>query len=126
MAATRRVLIIDDEATFTRLVKMNLEAGGAYEVREEHQGVRGLAAAQAFRPDVILLDVIMPDLDGPQVAAQLAADAQLRAVPIIFLTATAMKRDADAPPTALAGRPVIPKPVSMPELRACLERCFPS
>ena len=41
----RRVLIVDDEATFTRLVKMTLEAGGAYEVREEHQGARALAAA---------------------------------------------------------------------------------
>ena len=126
MTTKRRVLVIDDEATFTRLVKMNLEAGGSYEVREEHHGARGLAAAQAFRPDVILLDVIMPDMDGHQVAAQLAADGRLKSVPIVFLTATVMKRGGDTPPTALAGRPVIPKPVSLPELRACLEHIFHS
>ncbi len=121
MSVPRRVLIVDDEATFTRLVKMNLEAGGAYEVREESHGERALAAAQAFHPDVILLDVIMPDMDGHQIAAQLAADAQLASVPIIFLTATVMKRGVETSPTSLAGRPVIPKPVSMSELRSRLE-----
>ena len=121
----RRVLIIDDEATFTRLVKMNLEADGAYEVREEHHGARGLSAAQAFHPDVVLLDVIMPDMDGHQVAAQFAADATLASVPIIFLTATVMKRGVDTLPASLAGRPVIPKPVSMRELRACLAQIVP-
>ena len=124
MAAPRRVLIIDDEQAFTRLLKMNLEVGGAYEVREESHGARGLAAAQAFHPDVILLDVIMPDMDGHQVAAQLAADGQLKSVPIIFLTATVMRHGVNAQPASLAGHPVIPKPVSLPELRTCLEHLF--
>lgn len=122
MAEKPRILVVDDETAFTRLVKLNLEAGGLYEVREEHYGVKALEAARAFRPDVILLDVIMPDMDGHQIAGQLAADGQLKNIPIIFLTATVMKPGTHAPPTSLAGRPVIPKPVSMAELRTCLEQ----
>ena len=122
MAEKHRILIVDDETTFTRLVKLNLEVGGLYDVREEHHGSKALEVARAFRPDVILLDVIMPDMDGHQIAGQLAADGQLKNVPIIFLTATVMKQGTQAPPTPLAGRPVIPKPVSMPELRTCLEQ----
>ena len=66
----------------------------------------------------------MPDMDGPQVAAQMAADAHLNAVPVIFVTATVMKQGVHVLPASLAGRPVIPKPVSMIELRACLDHLF--
>jgi CheY-like chemotaxis protein len=126
MSAKRRVLLVDDEVAFTRLVKLNLELGGVYEVQVEQHGAQGFAAAQAFQPEVILLDVIMPDMDGPTVAKQLAADERLKSVPIVFLTATVMKRGVSVPPPDLVGHPVIPKPVSMSELRACLERLLPT
>ena len=60
----KRILVIDDEASFTRNLKLNLEETGEYEVREENKGTEGLTAAREFRPDLILLDVIMPDMAG--------------------------------------------------------------
>ncbi|MCG3175581.1 MAG: Transcriptional regulatory protein WalR [Candidatus Omnitrophica bacterium] len=83
-----KVLLIDDETMFTRLLRINLERTGQYEVREENDGSKGYAATLEFRPDVILLDVMMRECPGPEVARQIRADHQLRGIPIIFVTAT--------------------------------------
>jgi two-component system alkaline phosphatase synthesis response regulator PhoP len=87
-----RVLVIDDEAPIRLLCRVNLEAEGM-EVLEAGDGPKGLSAARERRPDVILLDVMMPGLDGWNVAEQLLADEDTRAIPIIFLTARADLRD---------------------------------
>jgi DNA-binding response OmpR family regulator len=87
-----RTLIVDDEAPIRLLCKVNLEAEGI-EVLEAGDGVTGLEAARAERPDAILLDVMMPGLDGWNVAEQLLADESTSAIPIIFLTARADLRD---------------------------------
>lgn len=115
-----RILIVDDEMGLTRLLRMSLEMTGAYEVREEHTGAHALAAAQDFRPDLILLDVILPDRSGREVAADIRADAQLRRTPIVFMTATVSK-DATVPRGDLVGGyPVLAKPVSVERLMACV------
>ena len=90
----KRILIIDDEASFTRMVKLNLEKTGAFEVREENRAAYALTAAREFKPDVILLDVIMPTMDGGDVAAHIRNDRNLKNTPIIFLTATVSQREA--------------------------------
>jgi DNA-binding response OmpR family regulator len=87
-----RTLIIDDEAPIRLLCKVNLEAEGV-EVLEAGDGVTGLEVARAEKPDAILLDVMMPGLDGWSVAEQLLADESTSAIPIIFLTARADLRD---------------------------------
>src|SRR2546423_5120830 len=56
----RRILVVDDETSITRLLKLNLEQTGSYEVREENLGARVLEAAREFKPDLVLLDVMMP------------------------------------------------------------------
>jgi CheY-like chemotaxis protein len=81
------VLLVDDEVGMTRLLKLNLEEGGGYDVRIENSGRAGLEAAREFRPDVILLDVIMPDMRGTEVLERLRADPDLAHTPVIFLTA---------------------------------------
>ena len=68
MNRKKRILLVDDEPAFTRLMKLNLECNSAYEVKVENDGGKALAAARAYRPDLIFLDVIMPDVDGGQVA----------------------------------------------------------
>ena len=90
----KRILIIDDEAGFTRMVKLNLEKTGQFEVREENKATYALAAAREFKPDLILLDVIMPSMDGGDVASLIQADRNLRGTPIVFLTATVSPREA--------------------------------
>lgn len=87
-----RVLVIDDEAPIRLLCRVNLEAEGM-DVIEAADGPSGLEQAQGSRPDVILLDVMMPGLDGWQVAERLLEDDRTRGIPIIFLTARAEFRD---------------------------------
>ena len=87
-----RVLVIDDEAPIRLLCRVNLEAEGM-EVLEASDGPGGLEMARNERPDVILLDVMMPALDGWRVAEQLLEDDRTQDIPIIFLTARAEFRD---------------------------------
>jgi DNA-binding response OmpR family regulator len=87
-----RVLVIDDEAPIRLLCRVNLEAEGM-EVLEAADGPTGLETARAELPDVILLDVMMPGLDGWRVAEELLDDGRTEAIPIVFLTARAELRD---------------------------------
>jgi len=87
-----RVLVIDDEAPIRLLCRVNLEAEGM-EVLEAPDGARGLEVARSERPDVVLLDVMMPGLDGWRVAQEMLDDERTNEIPIIFLTARAEFRD---------------------------------
>ncbi|HEX2505469.1 MAG TPA: response regulator, partial [Gaiellaceae bacterium] len=87
-----KVLVIDDEAPIRLLCRVNLEAEGM-EVVEAPDGPSGLEAAAGERPDVILLDVMMPVLDGWSVAERLLEDERTGSIPIVFLTARADLRD---------------------------------
>lgn len=116
----KRILIIDDEASFTRMVKLNLEKTGAFEVREENKATYALAAAREFKPDLILLDVIMPALDGGDVAGQIRNDRHLKGTPIVFLTATVSQREAGEAGLNSGGDLFLAKPVSLETLIHCL------
>jgi len=109
----KRILVVDDEPGITRLLKLNLEQTGNYEVREENTGAAALAAAQEFRPDLVLLDVMMPDMDGGDVAAGLKQDPALRRTPVVFLTAAVKKEELGAPEGKIGGRMYIAKPLNV-------------
>ena len=87
-----RVLVIDDDAPIRLLCRVNLEAEGM-SVLEAADGPSGLDTARKERPDVVLLDVMMPGLDGWRVAEHLLEDERTNEIPIIFLTARAEFRD---------------------------------
>jgi DNA-binding response OmpR family regulator len=87
-----KTLVIDDEAPIRLLCRVNLEAEGV-EVLEAADGATGLELAKREKPDAILLDVMMPGLDGWNVAERLLSAEETRAIPIIFLTARADLRD---------------------------------
>ena len=108
------VLVIDDEAPIRLLCRVNLEAEGM-EVSEAPDGRSGLELAQEGRPDAILLDVMMPGLDGWAVAEALLRDERTDAIPIIFLTARADLRDR-ARGLDLGGLDYITKPFNPVEL----------
>ena len=116
--AKKRILLIDDEPSLTRMLRLNLEKTRAYKVREENQGARGLAAAREFKPDLILLDVIMPDADGGEVAAQIKQDPNLKDTPVVFLTAAVTKKEEGV----IGGRPFLAKPVDVKEVIDCIEK----
>ena len=113
----KRILLIDDEQSFIRMLKLNLEETGAYEVRAENRGTRALAAARQFNPDLILLDVIMPDMGGGDVAFQIEADPNVKDTPIVFLTAVVKKGEQGI----IAGHDFIAKPVTVEEVIDCIE-----
>ena len=90
----KKILIIDDEEGITRMVKLALEQTGHYDVREENKPMRALTSAWDYQPDLIILDVIMPGMDGGEVAKLVKADRRLKDVPIVFLTATVTRDEA--------------------------------
>jgi DNA-binding response OmpR family regulator len=109
-----RVLVIDDESPIRLLCRINLEAE-AMEVLEAADGPSGLEAARRERPDVILLDVMMPGLDGWRVAEELLDDDRTEEIPIVFLTARAELRDR-ARGIDLGGVDYVTKPFNPVEL----------
>ena len=120
--AKTRILLVDDEADLTSLLALNLERAGDFEVRTVNYGAKALAVAQAFRPDLVLLDVVMPDVDGPSVAAQLQADPALKGTPVVFLTATVSREEASAQQGMIGGHAFLAKPVAVEALIACIRR----
>jgi DNA-binding response OmpR family regulator len=109
-----RVLIVDDEAPIRLLCRVNLEAE-QMDVLEAADGLSGLEAARRERPDVILLDVMMPGLDGWRVAEELLEDPDTSSIPIVFLTARAELRD-QARGLDLGGLDYVTKPFNPVEL----------
>jgi DNA-binding response OmpR family regulator len=112
--AMTRVLVIDDEAPIRLLCRVNLEAEGM-QVLEAPDGESGLSTALEERPDVILLDVMMPGRNGWEVAEELLADDRTNAIPIVFLTARAEVKDR-ARGIDLGGVDYVTKPFNPVEL----------
>ncbi|MEQ2007228.1 MAG: response regulator [Limisphaerales bacterium] len=119
----KRILIIDDEPSMTRMIRLTLEMTKRYQVREENQAAHALTTAREFKPDLILLDVIMPGVDGGELARRIKADPVFGQVPVIFLTGTVTKREA-AEGAVTAGYPLLPKPVSLKILVETMENAF--
>lgn len=120
--AKRRILIVDDEKSFTSLLKLNLEETGAYEVRVENWPEDALAATREFKPDLVLLDIIMPRLPGGNVAAQIKADPELRQTPIVFLTAAVRKHQVEDHDGIICDFPCLAKPAPIEEIIAAIEK----
>jgi CheY-like chemotaxis protein len=89
----KHILLIDDENDIREVAALSLQAIGGWRVSSAGGGGEGIATACAERPDAILLDVMMPDLDGPATLRRLQADRRTRDIPVIFLTAKAHSTD---------------------------------
>jgi two-component system, OmpR family, response regulator len=118
----KRILVVDDEPSITRLLKLNLEQTGDYEVATENSPRLAVLTAEEFRPDLILLDVMMPGLDGGDLAAAFEANHATKGVPIVFLTATVTREEVRARHGLVGGLPFLAKPVNLHEVLGCLER----
>jgi CheY-like chemotaxis protein len=120
----RRILIVDDDRDSTHLVKILLEKIGSYCVLEENDAAEAHQSARNFRPDLILLDIMMPKRDGGDIAAEIDADPGLQRTPIVFLTAMVTKAEAKAG-LHIQGHPVLAKPINIPELINKIEENLP-
>jgi len=121
----RRILIVDDDRDSTHLTQILLEKTGRYLVLEESDATKAHQSARNFKPDLILLDIMMPQRDGGDIAAQIEADPGLQRTPILFLTALVTKAEAKAG-LRIQGHPVLAKPINIPELINEIEENLPA
>jgi CheY-like chemotaxis protein len=121
---SKRILVIDDEIDFTHMVKMLLQMSGPYQVREVHAARAAVAMAREFQPDVILLDCMMPEIDGGEVASRLEADPETSHIPVIFLTAT-VDQPQELPSRCYTGtRTYLPKPIQLAKLIETIDQAI--
>ncbi len=121
-SSRKRILVVDDRPSDSQLVKLYLERTNAYIVREVNDAKAALASAEEFHPDLILLDVMMPGVDGGELAASFQSSSALQTVPIVFLTAAVTKGEVEVGHGLVGGRPYLAKPVVLTELVTCLEQ----
>jgi two-component system, OmpR family, response regulator len=118
----KRILVVDDQPGDTRLLKCFLERTDKYVVREENEAMAALSAAKEFQPHLILLDVLMPGMDGCELASCLRASPKLQAVPIVFLTAKVSKEEVELCGGRIGKYPVLAKPIMLTEVADCLKQ----
>jgi CheY-like chemotaxis protein len=121
----RRILVVDNDHDSTRLVKILLEKSGPYVVLEENDATKAHQSARDFRPHAVLLDIVMPEVDGGEVAVQIQNDPELQDTPIIFLTALVTRTEAKSG-LHIQGHPFVAKPISIPELISAIEEHLPA
>ena len=117
----KKILVVDDEEGMTRMLKRNLEATNRYDVRTENSSSAAVTAASEFLPDLILMDMMMPGMDGGDVAAKLKEDKRLSHIPIVFLTAIVKKEEAQPTGSKIGGLTFLAKPVKLDDLITCIE-----
>jgi CheY-like chemotaxis protein len=120
-----RILIVDNNHDFTRSAKLALEKTGSYFVFEENDATKAHQTAQNLKPDLILLDVVMPETDGGEVAARIQSNPTLHRTPIVFLTALVTKAETGSG-MRIQGHPFLAKPISLPALIAGIEENLPA
>jgi CheY-like chemotaxis protein len=117
MAKNVKVLVVDDEVDFCYFVKKNLMHEGIFDVITATNGKDGIEMAKSELPDIILLDLVMPDMPGEDVAAALKDNPATANVPILFITALASKDDiVDRKENKIGNNYILPKPVRTKKL----------
>jgi two-component system, OmpR family, response regulator len=119
-----RILIVDNNSKFTRGARLLLDQSGKYVACSVIDPRRALETARSFKPDLVLVDLIMPQEDGPEVAAQFEADWALHGVPIVFLTSLITAEEAKDG-RRVYGHRILPKPASGSQLLEVVEQNLP-
>jgi len=119
------ILIIDNNRDFTHSAKLALERTGRYFVGEENDASKAHQTAQGLKPDLILLDIAMPEIDGGEVAARIESDPALHRTSIVFLTALVTKAETKSG-LQIQGHPFLAKPINVPELINAIEENLPA
>ena len=119
--ATRKILVIDDEVSYCQIMKKAIESKGDYQVLTASDGRTGKALARKERPDLILLDIVMPEMSGSEVAEDLLEDPVTRNIPIIFVTAIISGDELSDGDGTVGNRTFIAKPIVIDDLMARIE-----
>jgi DNA-binding response OmpR family regulator len=105
----------------TKMLKLTLEQDGEYEVKVVNKATQAVSDIREFKPDLVLLDIMMPELQGTEIAALMIGDPELCEIKIIFLTALVTKLEAPSSGKLIGGRRFLAKPVKAEELLASIE-----
>lgn len=116
-----KILIVDDEVNLTKMLKLNLDETGNYEVKTLNDGKLAMDLVKEFMPDLVLLDVMMPDIQGNEIADKIFQDDEIKHIKIVFLTAIVTKNEVPENSKTIGGRKFIAKPVKIDELVSILE-----
>jgi two-component system alkaline phosphatase synthesis response regulator PhoP len=116
----KKILIIDDESEYCELVKQNLELRGDFHVITANSGKEGISTATREKPDLILLDILMPGMDGFEVLKRLKEAPKTASIPVIMLTALGTEA-AKEKAIELCNEDYLVKPVSIAYLKATIE-----
>jgi CheY-like chemotaxis protein len=119
-----RILIVDNNSQFARSARLVLDQSGKYVACSVVDPRRALETARSFKPDLVIVDLIMPHEDGIEVATQLEADSALHGVPIVFLTSLITSEEAKDG-RRVYGHRILPKPTSRSQLFNLVERNLP-
>ncbi|MCM8795046.1 MAG: response regulator [Candidatus Omnitrophica bacterium] len=111
-----KILIVDDEVGLCFFVKKNLEAAGDFQVAACSDSMKAVSEARGFSPDLIILDVMMPGLSGPELVEKFQEDPKLKRIPVIFLTAVATEEETGKNRNLIGGHYMVAKPVQIEEL----------
>jgi CheY-like chemotaxis protein len=118
----KRILVVDDNPSDSRMLKCYLEQTNLYVVQEENDPRAAIATADQFQPHLIVLDVLMPDMHGGELAACFKADPRLKGVPIVFLTAKLTKEEVALFGGRIGGYAFLAKPIVLTEVAESLQR----
>jgi CheY-like chemotaxis protein len=116
MPERSKIVVIDDEEDFYKFVKWSLENTGRFDVLTSTDGLSGIALAQTEAPELILLDISMPQMNGAEVADHLLHTDDRRDIPIAFITGLLQKEDVSKRKGYIHGFPFITKPITKDEL----------
>ena len=120
-----RILYVDDEVGAARLLKVNLEATGRYEVSIQNWPEDALDTARTFQPDLLLLDLIMPRMPGGNVVNAFEQDPVLKDVPIVFFTASVWRERVQEHDGIICNHPCLAKPARLEEIAAFIDANLP-
>jgi len=116
----KKILVVDDEPNIVRMVVSRLQANG-YDVLSAHSGEEGWEKCKMYKPDAVILDIMMPDIDGTEVAKRIKEDPSTSKIPIMFLTAAV--RSGELPKNQKSGNHyVLAKPFKAPDLLKMLDQ----
>jgi CheY-like chemotaxis protein len=118
----KRIVLVDDEKDFCYFMQKTLEASGDFDVQTSNEGMEAIKLIKANRPDLVLLDVMMPGISGPDVAAELREYNITKNIPIVFVTAVVKEQEIPENENTIGGWHYLSKPVKTQDLITLINR----
>ena len=118
----KKIYVVDDEPSFTRMVKANLEKTGGFSVITQNNPLQALPEIVEFKPDVVFLDVMMPEMEGGELAALIREEPGMADIPIVFMTAIVTREETGPGTGEIGGNLFLAKPVKLQDLLDTIEK----